>query len=254
MHMKNVQKILLAFFLITSSFNLVQAQINLGSLIKERLGGGEETTESSAAKPVIKNEQPVSFDMEVESFKKGKSKGKLYMKMTFSEWQTAMESRTEDMKTLVIFDNQKNTMTTVTNSGGELQGFTMKQPKVRVEMEEAMEGVQFSKTGRTKTINGLNCEEYRIETEDDVTMSWITDDYQIDYEKFITPLVNRVKKKPNGLSAGTYHDISGFPIESKTVSKDGKTEVLMKISNVKVDDIDRNIFNLEGVNIMSLGF
>lgn len=252
--MKNVQKILLAFFLILSSFSLVQAQINLGSLIKDHLGGGEKTSETPTTDPALKNEQPVSFNIEVESFKKGKSKGKGNIKMTFAEWQTAMEIEAEDTKTLTIFDNQKNTMTTVTGSGEDLQGFTMKQPKVKVEMDEAMEDVKFSKTGKTKIINGLNCEEYRIETEDDVTMSWITDDYQIDYDKFITPLVSRVKKKPNGLSAGTYHDISGFPVESKTVSKDGKTEVLMKISGVKVNDIDRTIFNLEKVNIMSLGF
>lgn len=265
--MKSVTTILFAFAFIFTSISAANAQINLGKLLKDKLGdSSEETTTDDETeievdmdadfKP-IENKQPVSFRMQTEFFKKGKSKGKSDIMMTMDTWKMAMEIDTEGEEMLMVMDNKKGTMITVTGSGDQRQGFEMKQPKVKIKEGADLNNGDFTvkKTGNTKTINGLKCEEYIVETDDGTTTAWVTKDYGLNYTSMMTPFVSRLKKKPANLENSDIYDMEGIPVESRTISKDGKEETLMYITDVKKDNaIDRSVFNLNDVEIMSLNF
>ena len=60
--------------------------------------------------------------------------------------------------------------------------------------------------------------------------------------------------KQNALEdMGSYDGIKGFPIESHTISKNGKDEVKMRINTIVIKDIDRKIFDTSGLTIMNMG-
>lgn len=263
--MKNVCSVLFALAFCFVAMQPAYGQIKLGKLLKEAMGV-EESTESNDDSEVeveiesadqvtaVKNEQPISFVMEIEEFKKGKSKGKSLVKMTLDNWKTAIQTSDAagESTALMIFDNKKGTVLTITDADGERSGVEIKQPKVRVRGGSA-DDYEVNRTGETKTIDGAVCEKYIITHKDGTTTSWVTDDYGIIYGEMIAPLFSRMKNSPQQMEE--LNEMEGIPIESRTISKDGKTETVMFVKDIKKDAaIDRSVFEVDDVKVMSLNF
>ncbi|MFK7932558.1 MAG: DUF4412 domain-containing protein [Saprospiraceae bacterium] len=263
--MKNLFTALVAIAFCLLVIEPATAQIKLGKLLKDALGTEESSESSDSTDDVevevdmesdgvaIKNEQPISFIMEMEEIKKGKSRGKTELTIVADTWKTAMKMNTEGDEMMVIFDNQKNTMLTITESKDKRSGVEMKQPKIRVRGGKDDYEYEVTKTGETKVIDGANCEKYIITHEEGTTTSWVTSDYNIHYGELVMPLMKRMRNSPKQMDE--LNEIDGVPVESRTVSKDGKTETAMYIKNIKKDGaIDRSVFNVDDVEVMSLNF
>lgn len=196
----------------------------------------------------------LSMDM-VSTDKRGKVEN-LTLHYTFDTWATGMEMIADEGTTRVLMDNQEGKMTMITESDGKTQGVRMRQPKV--EYDDFMpEESEFTITdlGNTKVINGYNCREYLIEHEDGTTNAWLTTELEVDRETIIRAMSAQMRqKKSNNFSTNAFA-VEGFPIESTTTSKDGKETIKMTYYNLKFgNDVNMDVFDIQGIEIMSIGF
>jgi hypothetical protein len=196
----------------------------------------------------------LSMDM-VSTDKRGKVQN-LTMHYTFDTWATGMEMISDDGTTRILMDNQEGKMTMITEDGDKTQGVRMRQPKIEYG-DFVPEESEFTITdlGNTKVINGYNCREYLIEHEDGTTNAWLTNDLEVDREANIRAMSAQMRqKKGNNFSANAFA-VEGFPIESTSVSKDGKETTKMTYYNLNFgDDINMDVFDIRGIEIMSIGF
>ncbi|MCB0633918.1 MAG: DUF4412 domain-containing protein, partial [Lewinella sp.] len=129
----------------------------------------------------VKNDFPISFDMEVISDDK---KDNTHIKYTFDTWLLGMEFQSDEQKDkmLLILDNEKGTMTTVTGEAGSRQGYRMGRGMMNmgtaVTEEMDSKDISITPTGNTKMIDGYFCREYLIKTEDATTNAWMTKEIQ----------------------------------------------------------------------------
>ena len=196
----------------------------------------------------------LSMDM-VSTDKRGKVQN-LSMHYTFDTWATGMEMISEDGTTRILMDNQEGKMTVITEGDGKTSGIRMRQPKVDYG-DFVPEESEFTITdlGNTKVINGYNCREYLIEHEDGTTNAWLTNDLDIDRDAIIRAMSAQMRQKKNNNFSANAFAVEGFPIESTTVSKDGKETTKMTYYNLKFGgDTNMDVFNTTGIEIMSIGF
>ncbi|MFD2203377.1 DUF4412 domain-containing protein [Shivajiella indica] len=91
------------------------------------------------------------------------------------------ETKKEEMKTVLIYDLERNASIILMDSKGEKSrmayGIDLAKIEESVENDSISEGyeVSFRKTGNTKTILGYNCEEFETEDEDGKALYWVTD-------------------------------------------------------------------------------
>ncbi len=222
-------------------------------MVNRMLGGGNDEEWEP-----IKNDFPISFDAEIKMVKKGKEEVN-NIKYTFDTWKTGLQMSNEEAEDIrLIMDNQEGSMTTITTQDGKTQGFKMRQQVVNIDDTQMnSDDVKVTKTNETKTINGYLCTKYLVETEDGNSTAWVTKEINMDMTKLMANLSirNKGKKKSGGLNGEAYQGVEGLPIETTYVPKNGKETTIMTLSNIKTgNNIDRNIFNTSGVEIMSVGF
>lgn len=203
-------------------------------------------------------ENPVQMNMSMEVIttdKRGKVQ-EMTMHYTLDTWATGMEMIAEEGRTKILLDNQNGKMTVVTSDDGKTQAIRMRQP--RVDYEEFMpDESEYTITdlGNTKVINGYNCREYLIEHEDGTTNAWLTNDIEADYEGVLRAMATQMRQKKGKNGNQPIIPFNGFPIQTTTVSEDGKETVETTYSNLRFGaDIDKSVFDLEGVEVMDIGF
>ncbi len=216
-------------------------------------GGGDEEWEP------IKNDFPISFDAEMKHIKKNKEEI-THVSYTFDTWKTGIKMVTEEGEEMrMILDNQEGSMTTITNQDGKTQGFKMRQQVYNVdESKMSDDDIKITKTKETRTINGYLCTKYIVETKEGTSTAWVTKDINMSMARmfrFMSFRQNAGKQKANGIDAQTYADIEGWPIETTFVDKNGKETTIMTTTNIKTgSNIERNILDTSGIDIMSVGF
>jgi hypothetical protein len=214
-------------------------------------------TMSSGEWEPYENPYPLSFDMTITSSKRNREETS-QVEYVMDTWRTGMRIVQEDGTSMrLIMDNQAGTVTTVMEeNGAATQAFRMRQRKF--DLSDAMpdeEDFTITRTGNTRTINGYDCEEYIIEHEEGTTTAWVTNDIDMDYSMMIAAIGAQARGNQTPATGGNVYGVEGFPIESTMVSKNGRETTTSSISNIKTgDDINRAILNLEGVEVMSLGF
>jgi hypothetical protein len=207
----------------------------------------------------IKNDFPISFDMEVTGDGKNDNANIRY---TFDTWLLGMEFQSEDSddKMLLIMDNEKGTMTTVSGEPGKRQGYRMGRGMMNMgavadDMED--EDITFTPTGNTKMIDGYFCREYLVKTEDATTNAWLTKEIQANFIELFTSLSVPGKSRNGAKDNALYkYREYGMMLEGTTVTegKKGSSTTTIKIRNVKLgDQIDRSILDISDVNVMGIG-
>lgn len=237
--------------------NQVEATPGMGFLNK--FGGPTEPWEP------YQNDSPISFTMDMVQKKNGKVKDESTMHLSFDTWQVGYRIETEENEAeevRLIMDNKEGYMTMITtDKQGKTEGFKMKQrysfqidqEEMEAELEETLEDFDIQKTGNRRTINGYDCEEYIITTEDAVVNSWLTTDLDFDLASYMRMFTkNNQGKSP--FANNTDLPYEGFPIEQTYISKDGKTESTTTFRDIQTgSNIDLTIFDTSGVKIMDLG-
>ncbi len=114
-----------------------------------------------------------------------------------------------------------------------------------------METYEARKTGNSKTIDGYSCEEYEITSDDGVTTTWVTKELGLDSKKMMENLFYFSKASKQSF-AESLKKIDGFPIMTTTITKNGKSKLVMKYSDIKIGTYDTAIFNTAQYDIMEM--
>lgn len=99
------------------------------------------------------------------------------------------------------------------------------------------------KTGRTKTIAGLKCEEYKYNDEESESEIWITQDLKMNTQDFFSTLF-----KSNLYARGVPW---GYMMEATTIDKESGEKSVMQVT--RVDSNSNTRFNLSDYQITNLG-
>lgn len=99
------------------------------------------------------------------------------------------------------------------------------------------------KTGRTKTIAGLKCEEYKYNDEESESEIWITQDLKMNTQDFFSTLF-----KSNLYARGVPW---GYMMEATTIDKESGEKSVMQVT--PVDSNSNTRFNLSDYQITNLG-
>ncbi|MEL6970686.1 MAG: DUF4412 domain-containing protein [Bacteroidota bacterium] len=211
--------------------------------------GGEEF--EPYQNPILMN---LSLDMTTVD-KKGKE-NKVSVHYTFDTWATGMVMVSEDNTARIILDNEEGYMTIISEDDGETQGMRMRQPVVDYdELVPNADSYTITDLGNTRVINGYNCREYLIEHEEGTSNIWVTNDLDVDPVVIMKAMASQMGQRKNSNSSQAFYDMPGFPIESTTVSSNGKETVTARYYDIKIgNDIDKGVFDTTGINIMSMGF
>ena len=196
----------------------------------------------------------MSMDM-VSTNKRGQVQN-LTMHYTFDTWATGMEMISEDGTTRILMDNKEGKMTMITEDDGKTQGILMRQPRVDYG-DFVPDESEFTITdlGNTKVIYGYNCKEYLIEHEEGTTNAWLTTDLEVDRDAIMRAMSAQMRQKRNSNFSTSVFAVEGFPIESTTVSENGKETVKMTYYNLKFgDDVNMDVFDTSGIEILNMGF
>ncbi|MCB0845995.1 MAG: DUF4412 domain-containing protein [Bacteroidetes bacterium] len=200
-----------------------------------------------------------SFTMEVSEYKKGKIKKDFPMALTYHidtyRFATKIDVNNNDAEEMItIYDRQSRKTTMKMIKDGEKTAMVTKMPRMTVGVsKKAIEegNYEITKTGRTKTIEGYSCEEYKIDTEDELTYAWMSKEALFDLS-IMGDLV-RVKNGNGGMSDYTnVYQIEGLMLEAHTEikGKDENRDVFLK--NLKVGKVDQDVFSTDGYNVTDM--
>lgn len=200
-----------------------------------------------------------SFDTEMKSYKNDKLKDEpLNISYFIDTYKMALEMQSDkkgksQAPFVSIFDRQKGTMTILQEEKGEKTAMVMKMPKITVKSKnnskDTPEDVKFTKTGRTKTIDGHTCYEYIGETEKDKTTIWAAPDLQFDLTESLQ--IAQVQSKTQNYS-GNFGQVEGMPLEMIMDDLKEKERIEVRYKNIKIGSVDASKFSTEGYKITDM--
>lgn len=183
-----------------------------------------------------------TIDLKMEMYdKRNKKTTDMDMSILLSESSphTAMTTRAEGMDGLVVFDMKNHQMLTLIDTeGAEKMGMAMSIDPADLEDEdEDIPQPKFTKTGRSESISGYKCQEYKVEEmvgdENNDTYVWMSTEAKINWmEAFSDMSQKNAQAGMQSSMLSTYPD--GAMI--KMVSTDSKGERMeMTVQNIHMN-------------------
>jgi hypothetical protein len=158
--------------------------------------------------------------------------------------------------TTMIYDQENKCMLMLSNGDGGKTGFATKididvsQSKSdETDVAEDTEATEvddcMKKTGKSKTISGYSCNEYRCETNDAITTAWVTKQFSSSNNKLF---------KNTGSGYGSYNTngLDGMVVQYETKSKSDKSEMVMTVKSINMNK--SSSFSTAGYQISGLAF
>lgn len=184
-----------------------------------------------------------------------------------SEYQTCFDEKSSDamfkMKsqdnnstTSTIIDQQNNCMLMLTESDGKKTGFATKfdpNSSQNTQTAETTKTKETSntdddctpvKTGKTKSISGYNCSEYRCETKDAISIVWLTKEFSANNNKLFSHNAMGMKYKTEGLD--------GMAMQYENYSKSDKSSSVMTVKSIDMNK--SSSFSTVGYQISGFNF
>jgi len=109
--------------------------------------------------------------------------------------------------------------------------------------------VKFTETGRTKTINGFSCKEYKLENEDDEdyeTFVWTTMDSDMEWMSFFQTMSEQQKMKMQ--MPESYPE--GMVVQTVTESTKNQEKTVMTVKNMQKNN--NQTLSTSGYKFMSM--
>lgn len=212
------------------------------------------------------NERSFSFTMEyVFTKKNGKQEtNSIDYAVVENAFALRMNDPEEETGMRLIMDTQTGKTTTVTtDKKGKSSAMRMKLPNLGNRASNGIEAqaagdYTVERTGERQVIDGYDCEKIviRSEKEDNTTTAWITQDIDLTWQEMFKAMTgfagNPNKNMPN------FSNLAGETdgITIKAVSVNGKQETIeVHYKNIKLDgDTDLSLLNLDGIEVMDIGF
>ena len=208
----------------------------------------EEVSEKPAAMPklpfgnrgtTIAHSDNYSFKsrmvMDMTLYDEGKEAGAMTYTLHFSvdDGNGAMVSKgtinsdegTMPMESTIIMDNSNKCMIMLTNVGGQKMAMISSLDAEAAEQNGKPENVKITKTGRSKTIIGYKCDEYKVEEDKTYSFVWITRDIKHPFTGKEMKSSGMVGFYDQGeLSGGMFLETESYD-EGKLVAKSVTTEI-----------------------------
>lgn len=206
------------------------------------------------------------IEMRVESFNKSgkkKSEGDFITHLSSDSKSLAYQVVSGDMgqagQGMFIIDSENGAAIILNDEKGEKTGIvygmgalfsslgqTINEEEIPETQEEYLANPNVKKTGRTKTIAGYKCEEYKYEDESSSSEVWITKDVKMNAQDFFSNLF-----KVNLYARGVPW---GYMMETTTVDKNSGEKSIMQVKRVENNINTRfNMTEYQLTNIGSLG-
>lgn len=221
--------------------------------------------QSSGEWEAYTNQRSFSFTMEFTTTKKnGKQEtSSIDYAVIEDAFALKMNDGKEAAGTRLIMDTQTGKTTTVTtDNSGKASAIRMKLPNLGGATAGAIEdqatgNYTVNRTGERQVIDGYNCEKIIVTDQDrgNTTTAWVTQDIDLTWEEMFTAMTGFAGKQNKNLPNFQHfaEEIGGLTI--KATSTDGKETTDLHYKNIKLDDkTDRSLFNLQGIEVMDLGF
>ncbi len=203
------------------------------------------------------------IEMHIESFdKKGKkeSEGEFITHLSSNSKSMAYQVVSGDMgnpgQGMFIIDAENGATIIISEENGEKTGIvygmgaffssigeTYEEETMDLTPEAYLANPNVKKTGRTKTIAGYKCEEYKFDDEDTDSEVWITRDLKMNTQDFFSTLF-----KTNLYARGVPW---GYMMEATSVDKKSGEKSVMQVT--RVDSNSNTRFNIADYQITNLG-
>jgi len=165
----------------------------------------------------------------------------------------AMEFNNDDARSTIIFDSKNKAMLILTDSDGEKTGFAtsidpeaIAQDIIAEEEDQNAEPINFSKTGKTKTILGYSCDEYLVEEDSGEAHIWLSEKLGKEVRKeWMT------NKQTFGAVFAQAYALNGMVLEYDLFDKNGRKDMMMQVTKI---DLNHNFkVDTDGYTVMSMG-
>ncbi|MBK9458482.1 MAG: DUF4412 domain-containing protein [Sphingobacteriales bacterium] len=142
-------------------------------------------------------------------------------------------------------------MTMLQEEKGKKTAMVMKMPKITVKNKnnETPEDVKFTKTGRTKIIDGHTCYEYIGETEKQKTTFWAAPDLKYNLAESMLIMQSQNKQQNETPNFG---QVDGMPLEVVIEQLDKKERIEIKYKNLKIGSVNKAKFSTDGYEITDM--
>ena len=197
-----------------------------------------------------------SFTLEAHRLKNGKPERGSPSQVDYhlDAYQFAVVPKVDDTQTILIYhrDEEKITQKVTSKRGDKTATITpMININVTVEDKDVADGeIQIEPTGRSKSIEGYTCQEYRVESPDEITLCWVSKDLDLDWRK-VAPFVKA--KGPRGtIQPNNLYGLEGLVLEAHIESKEGDWSSDYYLKNISIGKVNAEIFSLEGYKVTDL--
>lgn len=154
-------------------------------------------------------------------------------------YELASEEKKKDEKQFVVMDFDQEYMATFMESDGEKVAMSMPLPMdiiasmAKEEMEkQEEEEYTFEKTGNTRTINGYNCTEYVVNSEDMIQHLWLTK--EVDIKSNFTEVFSKMMKNKQQVENPLVGE--GYPMLIEMIEKKKDRKSYMRTKEIKEGD------------------
>lgn len=208
----------------------------------------EETTD------IARNEFSGSFSMKVEVFRNGAAVPAITDNRTFyfAEKATAVHflSSAGEPAT-VIYDLEKNTMTTVKQGAKGKVAIILNKPASR-RLALSSENIKTTALSSTRVIDGQTCAKFLVETPDDFITIWVASGLEYNYDMLMRSSNTQQSAIQNMLKVSSNYGILGIPMEMVIESKIQNEIVQMNITGLKIGPVDASVFDFSGADVTDM--
>lgn len=164
--------------------------------------------------------------------KRGKKETEQVMRMFFSDRQKifGVEATIEGHTSRSIIDMERNAMVMLIDMSGSKMAMTIDlSGTFDGEDDDTTESGSVTKTGRTKTVLGMKCEEYIFEEDGDRSEMWFTTEETLDLSKAFMAMGEAGDSKKKSSGPNSYPE--GMMMEMTTTAKDGE-KTIMEVTSI----------------------
>ena len=250
---------LLVCIALVGMHTISEAQLlrGIGKQIQEKMAEGQSGgTEKSTPPAVASNYRfELGITYAVSTTKGNKKSDQVDMSMWFSEKGyvgTGIEA--EKNKMLIIYDSEKDAVINIMDDSKTYMVMSskfMERFGKGVSDEEPEASGAIEKTGKTETILGYTCEQYRAKDNDMEVLLWLTKELGVDYSVFAKNMAKIMRNNKQQLPKGVADMPGGMMLRMESTDVKGRNTYMMEATTVHNDGrtVDMSAYKSTGFGV-----
>jgi len=215
----------------------------------EKTGNDSDFLEEAAEEDfVFESDFVGQFEMEIDITMDGKS-SEGSVNYFFNKKVICMDITMDNHSAKIITDHGNRKMTMIDKANNT--AIVMVMPPQKTFNTES-EDYEVTRDGSTRFIAGRKCVKYLIKSDSHKTTAWVDESVRFDYDNMMKAFNSQATGNINNGGSSYMEEISGFPVETETVSKNGKEKTVIRIISFEEDRVDMNAFSTEGYKVTDM--